>query len=214
LGRNFRCAVLERTRGHDRGGVRKEIYRAEIMSITSDILEGINSFVMIATNFSEIIEKNIDSYYKIKDKLSARRQLESIESVLSIFPQIWFFNGMFAAYFLKDVKSSDKYAELRDNQIIDQFEKTLNDVEKLFDNEAPKIRGLGSEMVTLFKQQIALRRKLISDSRAGNAITSHNIEKLRARLEPLRSVEQRFYILTSKFRDDSIREGCPTRPPH
>jgi hypothetical protein len=182
------------------------------MTIPSDILEGINSFIKTATNFSEIIEKNIESYYKIKDKVSGRRQLESIEHVLSLFPQIWFFNGLFAISFLEGVKDADGFAKNRDNPTIDQFEKALDDVEKIFDNEAPKIRGLGSEMIVLFKQQIALRRKLIGDSRNENAIKDDDIKKMIARLEPLRLVEQRFYMLTWKFRDDSIREAALQNP--
>jgi hypothetical protein len=76
------------------------------MSVTSEIFEGVSSFVKAATNFAEIFEKNLDSYFRIKDKLSARHQLESIERVLRLFPQIWFFNGVFLAV-VRDVKSAD-----------------------------------------------------------------------------------------------------------
>src|SRR5215212_5127164 len=101
------------------GDVFRTVHEGTAMSVISDVADGIGSFVKVATNFAEIVEKNVDSYYKMKDKIIARQQLDSIERVLHLFPQIWLFNGLFAASFLKDVRTADNSARNRDGPTIE-----------------------------------------------------------------------------------------------
>ena len=119
---------------------------------------------------------------------------------------------MFVFYLTQDVEFADAFANNRDNPVIDNFEKALDDIEKVFDNEAPNIRGLGSEMVMIFKQQIAPRRRLLIEARNGKSITDSSIKQMKEQLEPLHSVEERFSMLTRKFTNDSIRDAALHNP--
>ena len=182
------------------------------MSLTSEILKNIDSFVKTATNFAGMVERNVSSFYKLKDKIYARRQLESIDSVLTIFPQILFFNGVFAASLLRSIKSADDFTKDRDNPTIESFQKVLDNAEMVFDAAAPKIGGLGSEMVLLFKQQIALRRLLLADAEKGKFIDERDVALMMNKLQPLGAVEHRLSGLSHQYRVDTIREAAAKNP--
>lgn len=182
------------------------------MSTISETVDGIVLFVKAATNFVEIIESNLRSYYELKDRRKVQRQLDSIENVLSVFPQIWFFNGLFASQCLQEVSSADYFAHNRDIPIIDDFQKALDEIEETFDREAPKIRGLGSDIVILFKQQVAFRRNMLRDMEDGKYFSEKKLEEIRSQLSPLEAVETRFENLTLSFRNDSIQLTATEKP--
>jgi len=177
----------------------------------SEITEGIDLFVKAATNFVGAIERNLDAFYRIKDKIRGRRQIESINSVLSLFPQIWFFNGVFASHFLHGTDDNN-LVEQRNNSILSRFNEVLDNAELEFEKNAPKIMDLGSEVTLLFKQQIAFRRHLIERAVAGQTIDEKDIRAISKKLEALKPVEHKFKTLSLKFRDDSIRAVAAEHP--
>ena len=176
----------------------------------SAITEGIDSFNKTAVDFVDAIEKNMDAFYRIEDKIKARRQLDHIERVLSLFPQIWFFNGIFASAFL--VGGSSAWVDTRDKETLDAFRKALNDAELAFSKNAPRVSELGSEITLLFNQQIQFRRQLIELAEVGHIFNESDVEIIRRKLKALESVEDRFRALSRKYQDDKIREFAAEHP--
>lgn len=170
------------------------------------MIEGITAFVKAATNFVEIIEKNIQSYYNLKSRMEAQRQIEAIEDVLSIFPNIWFFNGTFINYLYVKSDEFDAIYSDRDISVINDFSERLDEIENNFGEKAPEIQGLGADMITLFKQQVSLRRKLLFRASEDEDFNLDGIRKIHESLKPLEVVEKRFHDLVWKLKHDSIRE--------
>lgn len=182
------------------------------MSITLDILQNVDAFVKTATNFVALIENNVSSFYKLKDKLKARHQLACIECIMAVFPQMLFENGLFVARLLDDVSDADHYTRYRDNPMLENFQKVLDNAEVVFDAAAPQIRGLGSDMVLLFKRQIAMRRTLIADAKAGKLVGQRDVERIYEKLSAMHDVEWRLSELSQKYRNDAIREIASKNP--
>jgi hypothetical protein len=78
-----------------------------------------------------------------------------------------FFNGVFITAFppeyVMSLTAVDKLSHARDEPRVRNFEKSLDDFSRRFDKHAPHVRGLGSDLIVLFRHAIELRRSLIAD---------------------------------------------------
>lgn len=194
------------------GGPKAEIAEA--------ILSNTNSFVKISTEFGEMIEVNSNVRFRLRNKELLIRQIEYIDKMIELFPNVRFINGsFFLPIMIKETDESNSGAVTKMNQwesdvwgnqlsteTLYEFQRALDDVEAVFDKNAPRINGLGRDMVQLFKQGMALRQALVSRwlSSPSEVISYEDMEKIHSKLSELDAVERRLLELRGAI----IEENC------
>jgi hypothetical protein len=173
--------------------------------IPTGLLASADKFIATATNLVKLIEKNVDAGFRIAKKVRLQRDLARIREVASIFSQLMYFNGVFITEFSKEyVMSPDDADELtanRDNPVLLDFQETLDQLDQTFDKSAPKIRGLSADLVVLFKEGIALRRKILADYLSGklDTVSRAEIDATRKKFLNIYTLEERLWELERKL---------------
>jgi len=169
--------------------------------IPPTLMASADKFLATATNLIKLIEKNIDSGFRIAKKVRLQRDLARLRRIIELFPQLMYFNGVFVTRFLESVDAADTFSAKRDNPVLLEFEETLDELEQTFDKEAPRLRGLGADMVILFKDGIALRRKILSDYLEGklDTVSPEDIEAAREKFQEVYPLEHHLWELEKKL---------------
>jgi hypothetical protein len=176
------------------------------MSLAKEITANAKAFLETAKNLVAVLEKNIDSFYRIKRKVKIEKEVDHIERLLSLFPQLMFFNGVFITsfspqYVMKPEKV-DQLSKEREGPELEELEKSLDEFSELFDKHAPHIHGLGMRLVVVFKQGIEFRRALVAHYHSGDktSLTEEEIQSLKKTLEEVYPIEKKLFELKARLK--------------
>ena len=101
----------------------------------------------------------------------------------------------FPPEYVMSLTAVDKLSHARDEPRVRNFEKSLDDFSRRFDKHAPHVRGLGSDLIILFRQAIKLRRSLIADyySPKRKTISEKKLNAVRKQLAGIWPLGDRLY---------------------
>jgi len=178
------------------------------MNLDLDLVANAKAFIEAATNLIGLLENNLNALYRIKDKIKLENEIRHVDALIRVFDELMFFNGVFITEFspkyVMSLSAVDNLSNTRDEPIALDFEKTLDGFASRFDKHAPHIHGLGSDLITLFRQGISLRRSLVAEYHSHNhkTIPDVKVHAMREELAAVWPLEGRLYkikkLLSSK----------------
>ena len=175
------------------------------MNLGVDLATNAKDFVEVATNLIGLLEKNLNAFYRIKDKLKLRTEIRHVDELVTIFDELMFFNGVFITEFspkyVMSLSAVDNLSVTRDEPIALDFEKSLDSFARRFDKHAPHVHKLGSDLIVLFKQAIVLRRSLVAEyhSNKHKTIADEKVSAIREQLAAIWPLEDRLYKIKSRL---------------